>query len=345
MIAIHHLNKVFGEGPDAQYALKDINLHIKKGEIFGIIGKSGAGKSTLIRCVNRLEEPTSGSILVNNMNVTKMGDQALRMARRQMGMVFQHFNLLSRNTVFQNISLPLKLEGLSTAATIERVNSLLELTDLTEHRNKKPGQLSGGQKQRVALARALATSPKVLLSDEATSALDPTSTQSILKLIRDINKELGVTVMLITHEMDVVKSVCDRVAIIDRGEIIESGTVLELFTNPQSKVAKDFVATTTNVDIPITIKDRLHNKPRDNASTLIKIAYQGESASQPIIGFLIQKYNITINMLQGNIEIIHGETVGMMIVEIKGPNKHVTQAIEFLERNHLHVEVLGYLYD
>lgn len=345
MIAIKNLNKTFGHGAGTHTALKDINLNINKGEIFGIIGKSGAGKSTLIRCVNRLEEPSSGEILVNDMNVTQMNTQALRLARHQMGMVFQHFNLLSRRTVFQNISLPLQLEGLSHAATLERVNSLLELTDLCDHRNKKPSQLSGGQKQRVAIARALASSPKVLLSDEATSALDPSSTQSILELIRSVNKELGVTVMLITHEMEVVKSVCDKVAIIDKGQIVESGSVLDLFTKPQSEVAKEFVATTTKVELPINLKERLKDSPSSNSSTLIKIAYQGESASQPILGFLIQKYNLTINMLQGNIEVIHGETVGIMIVEIKGTDSHVTQAIDFLERNNLNVDVLGYLHD
>lgn len=343
MITIKDLSKSFGVGEQAHDALKDINLEIKKGEIFGIIGKSGAGKSTLIRCVNRLEEPTSGSIMVNHMDVTQMNTRELRLARRQMGMIFQHFNLLKRRTVFENIALPLELERLSHVAIQERVSSLLELTDLTEHRYKYPSQLSGGQKQRVAIARALAPSPKVLLSDEATSALDPTSTNAILALLRSINKELGITIMLITHEMEVVKDICDKVAIIDKGQIVESGTVLEVFTQPKTKVAKAFVAATTKVEIPPNVKARLKSKPSAKSSTLIKIAYHGESASQPIIGFLIQKYRITINMLQGNIELIHGETVGIMIVEIKGSSDHVEQSIDFLERNKLHVEILGYL--
>ncbi len=345
MITIKNLSKSFGVGSSKQVVLKNINLNIKKGEIFGIIGKSGAGKSTLIRCVNRLETPNQGDILVNNMNVTQMNNSELRLARRQMGMVFQHFNLMTRYTIYENISLPLKFEGLSHGATQERINHLLDLTELQDHRNKIPSQLSGGQKQRVAIARALASSPKVILSDEATSALDPSSTQSILKLLRSINEELGITIMLITHEMNVVKNVCDRVAVIDKGSIIESGNVLDLFTKPKTDIAKDFVATTSNVTLPPAVKQRLHPTATANSSLLIKISYHGDSASQPILGFLIQKYRITVNMLLGNIETIHGETVGTMVVEIKGDKQDLTESIEFLERNQLNVDILGHLHD
>lgn len=343
MISIKNLSKSYGEGDQRFEALKNINLTVNRGEIFGIIGKSGAGKSTLIRCVNRLEEPSSGSIYVNHMHLSQLPAEQLRMARRQMGMIFQHFNLLNRRTVYENVRLPLELAGLSASSMRAKIEPLLELTGLTEHAHKYPSQLSGGQKQRVAIARALAPNPKVLLSDEATSALDPSSTASIFELLKSINHELGITILLITHEMDVVKSICDRVAVIDNGEIIEQGSVLDLFTQPKTAVSQGFVKSSSRMDLPKSLKERLHKKPIPKGGTIIRIAYHGESAQQPIIGFLIQKYHITINILQGNIENIHDETVGILVVEISGSSDNVKKSLDFLERNDLHVEILGYV--
>ncbi len=343
MISIQSLNKTYGRGAKAHVALQDVSLEIEQGDVFGIIGKSGAGKSTLIRCLNRLEEPTSGKVVVDGQDLCSLDPKQLRLARRQIGMIFQHFNLLSRKTVYDNIAMPLKYAGLDERSIASKVEPLLALTGLQDHQNKYPSQLSGGQKQRVAIARALAPSPKLLLSDEATSALDPTTTRSILELLKNINQELGVTIVLITHEMDVVKQICDKVAIIHDSRIIEHSSVLSLFANPQTEVAMEFIKSSSKLDLSPQLQARLIHKPTEASGTLIRISYHGDSASQPIIGFLMQKYQITVNILQGHIDIIQGQTVGIMIVEVAGSGQDVEQAIEFLKRNELNVEVLGYV--
>lgn len=343
MISIKNLSKHYRINHQDVPALKNINLEVKPKEIFGIIGRSGAGKSTLIRCVNMLEQPSSGSVMIEGVCVTTMTAKQLREARRQMGMIFQHFNLLQSRNVFENISLPMELIGIPSAQIYERVSELLELTDLYEHAKQYPSQLSGGQKQRVAIARALATSPKVLLCDEATSSLDPRTTLSILELLRSINKELGITILLITHEMDVVKTICDTVAVIDKGEIIEQRDVIQLFTNPQTQVAIDLVKASSRMEIPRAIKDLLQTNASKGSGTILRIAYHGESASQPIISYLIQQFNVIINILQGYIETIKDEIVGVLIVEAIGDKDNIKKSIEFLERNELHVEILGYV--
>ncbi|MEZ8709346.1 ATP-binding cassette domain-containing protein, partial [Vibrio alginolyticus] len=233
MIKVNQVNKVFYQGTKEINALIDINLHIPQGQIFGVIGSSGAGKSTLIRCVNMLEAPTSGEVIVDGIDLTKLSKSELSEARRNIGMIFQHFNLLSSRTVFNNVALPLELAGRDKAAIEAKVSELLELVGLSDKRDTYPANLSGGQKQRVAIARALASDPKVLLCDEATSALDPATTQSILELLREINRKLSITILLITHEMDVVKSICHEVAIIGDGELVEKGTVGEIFAHPK----------------------------------------------------------------------------------------------------------------
>ncbi len=344
IITIRNLSKYYGFGTDRIEALKNINLDIKIGEVFGIIGRSGAGKSTLIRCVNMLETPSEGSVFVNKLNLTVMTDIELRRARKQIGMIFQHFNLLESRTVFENISLPLELIGATKTEIKSRVNELLALTELKRHQKQYPNQLSGGQKQRVAIARALATSPKVLLCDEATSALDPRSTQTILDLLKSINKELNITVMLITHEMDVVKEICQSVAVLHDGEIIEQGAVLDIFTNPQTQVAKDFIKTSTRMDIPKSLRRMLKPKPEDNDSRLIRISYRGSATSQPIIGYLISHFKLTINIIQANIETIQDETVGVLVVEVSGTEDNFQQGLIFLNRNQLNVEIIGYVH-
>ncbi|MBI2792882.1 MAG: methionine ABC transporter ATP-binding protein [Gammaproteobacteria bacterium] len=343
MISIRNLSKYYEIHHKKIPALKHVNLDVKPGEIYGIIGRSGAGKSTLIRCVNMLERPSEGNIYIEGTCVTEMGSAQLREARRQMGMIFQHFNLLQSRNVVDNIALPLELAGLSTDKIKTRVDELLGLTELSNHAKQYPSQLSGGQKQRVAIARALAYSPKVLLCDEATSSLDPQSTMSILELLRSINHELGITILLITHEMDVVKTICHRVGVIHQGEIIEQRNVIELFTDPHTQVAKDLVKASSRMEIPRVIKEMLQSSGDHDSGTIIRIAYHGESASQPIIGYLIQQYRININILQGNIETIQDQIVGVMIVEIKGDRTSVEKSISFLERNGLHVEILGYV--
>lgn len=343
MITIRNLSKYYQVQDQSVLALKNINLEVKSKEIFGIIGRSGAGKSTLIRCVNGLEKPSDGKVLIEGVCLTTMSPLELRDARKQMGMIFQHFNLLSTRTVRENIALPLELCRAPKSTIENRVNELLELTELGNHQYQYPSQLSGGQKQRVAIARALATSPKILLSDEGTSSLDPRSTASILELLRNINQELGITILLITHEMDVVKTICDRVAVIDRGEIVEERPVIELFTNPQSLVAQDLVKASSRMEIPRALKDLLSANATKDSGTILRIAYHGESASEPIISYLIQQYRIIINILQGYIETIQNQIVGVMIVEIVGDKENVDKSISFLERNGLHVEILGYV--
>ncbi|MEN6523853.1 MAG: ATP-binding cassette domain-containing protein, partial [Anaerolineaceae bacterium] len=238
MISIKNVKKVFGEGDNQLHALDDVSINIERGEIFGVVGPSGAGKSTLIRCVNMLEKPTSGSIKVNNIEVTTLSSQELRKARQRMGMIFQHFNLLSSRTVTDNVAFPLEITGVEKSIREERVKELLKLVDLSEKADAYPAQLSGGQKQRVGIARALATQPDILLSDEATSALDPQTTTSILNLLKELNRNLGLTILLITHEMEVVRQICDRVAVLKNGKVVESGTLNDLMTQPDSYIAR-----------------------------------------------------------------------------------------------------------
>lgn len=343
MISVRNLSKNYPLGDHTFAALKNINLNIKAKEIFGIVGRSGAGKSTLIRCINGLEKPTSGSVLIEGYCLTTLSASELRDARKQMGMIFQHFNLLSTRTVRENIALPLEFCGIPKRKIHSRVDELLALVELENHQSQTPRQLSGGQKQRVAIARALATSPKILLCDEGTSSLDPQSTASILELLQNIRQELGLTIFLITHEMDVVKTICDRVAILDKGEIVEESSVIALFTNPQSNIGKDLVKATSRLSIPPAVKDLLKATATHSSGTILRIAYHGESASEPIISYLIQQYQIIINILQGYIETIQQKIVGVMIVEIIGNKENVEKSIDFLERNGLNVEILGYV--
>lgn len=344
MISIQNVTKTFLAGNKPVKALDNINIEIKQGEIFGIIGRSGAGKSTLIRCVNLLERPDSGMIQVNRQNLTTLSTVELRKARRQIGMIFQHFNLLKSKTVFENIALPMQLNNESKGLIQSRVHELLKLTELSSHKDHYPSQLSGGQKQRVAIARALVHSPKVLLSDEATSALDPRSTQSIFELLKTINKELGITILLITHEMDVVKAICDRVAVIHHGNIIEEQPVLDLFTSPQTQMAKDFVKTAARMDIPRIYKHILHEYPSEKSTQLIRIAYKGNAASEPIITHLIKKFDLSVNIIQANMEVIQDQMLGLLIVELQGKDKKINQGLTFLEESGLIIERLGYVH-
>ena len=250
MIKLKNISKIFDISGKKLTALDNVSLEIPKGQICGVIGASGAGKSTLIRCVNLLEKPTSGSVIIDGKELTELSEAQLIQERRNIGMIFQHFNLLSSRTVFGNIALPLELEKKPQEHIQQKVNALLELVGLNDKRDVYPANLSGGQKQRVAIARALASDPKVLLCDEATSALDPATTQSILKLLKEINRTLGITILLITHEMDVVKRICDQVAVIDKGQLIEQGSVSEIFSNPKTSLAQEFIRSTFHISLP-----------------------------------------------------------------------------------------------
>ena len=343
MIDIRALSLIYPGPQGPVKALRGIDLHIQAGEVFGIIGKSGAGKSSLVRTINLLNRPTSGAVIVNGRDVMQLGDAALRAARREIGMVFQHFNLLSSRTVFDNAALPLELAGMDKAAIRQRVEPLLELVGLSALAQRYPAQISGGQKQRVGIARALASRPKVLLSDEATSALDPETTRSILALLRKINREMGLTVVLITHQMQVIKEVADRVAVIDGGRIVEIGPVLEVFTRPQQAVTKSLVDEIVPQELPASVLQRVQalsaqlDGKGDGANglsgQLLRLSYAGESAYQPILSHLIRDLGLDLSILHGQIDEIQGQTFGSLAVFASGGAAQMHSAVAYL-RSH-----------
>ncbi|RAW91153.1 methionine ABC transporter ATP-binding protein MetN [Photorhabdus laumondii] len=343
MIKLFHINKIFQQGARSINALSDISLHVPQGQIYGVIGSSGAGKSTLIRCVNMLERPTSGQVLVNGQDLTILSDSDLTRARRRIGMIFQHFNLLSSRTVFGNIALPLELDNIPKAEIKKRVDELLELVGLTDKHDAYPANLSGGQKQRVAIARALANSPKVLLCDEATSALDPATTRSILELLKDINRRLGLTILLITHEMDVVKRICDQVAVISGGQLIEQDIVSEVFSHPKTPIAQAFIQSTFHLDIPEDYVQKMQSYPAPNLSPLLKLEFTGQSVDAPLISMAVRRFNIDMNILSSQIDYAGGVKFGVMLAELHGENGGVESTIKFLQDHHVKVEVLGYV--
>ncbi|KPD04337.1 methionine ABC transporter ATP-binding protein MetN [Moellerella wisconsensis] len=343
MIKLSNINKVFQQGSRSIQALTDISLHVPAGQVYGVIGTSGAGKSTLIRCVNMLERPTSGEVIVGGQNLTSLSEKALTRARRSIGMIFQHFNLLSSRNVFGNVALPLELDNMPKEDIKKRVLELLELVGLSDKKDAYPANLSGGQKQRVAIARALANSPQVLLCDEATSALDPATTRSILELLKDINRRLGLTILLITHEMDVVKRICDQVAVISDGKLIEQDSVSAVFSHPKTPIAQDFIKSTLVVDIPEDYKERLQSVSGPNLSPLLKLEFTGQSVDAPLISMVVRKFDIDINILSSQIDYAGGVKFGVMLAEIHGVNDGIESTIDFLTEHHVKVEVLGYV--
>ena len=344
MIDLQNVEKTYFSKNGDVHALKKTNLHINAGEIFGIIGLSGAGKSTLIRCINMLETPTAGKVFVDGQELTAMRNSELRKARQNIGMIFQHFNLLASRTVYDNIAFPLEIQGIDKAVIKQKVEPLLELVGLTDRRDHYPSQLSGGQKQRVGIARALASNPKILLCDEATSALDPQTTKSILELLRDINKRLNLTIVMITHQMQVVKDICDRVAVIEHGSIIEEGSLLDLFTNPQTATTKEFISTINNVELPAILKNtKIFLDYQPNTTPIIRISFIGNSAGDPLISTLIKNYSVDVNIIYGNIDSIKDTPYGTMVVELSGTKDNMETAISYLQERNLKIEVLGYV--
>ncbi len=343
MIEISHVNKVFYQGTKEINALKDINLNIQQGTIFGVIGSSGAGKSTLIRCVNMLERPTNGSVIVDGVDLTKLSSKQLSEARRNIGMIFQHFNLLSSRTVFENVALPLELAGQSVSHIEKKVSELLQLVGLAEKRDTYPSNLSGGQKQRVAIARALASDPKVLLCDEATSALDPATTQSILELLKEINRKLNITILLITHEMDVVKSICHQVAIIGDGELVEKGSVGDIFAHPKTELAHQFIRSTLDLSIPDDYQVRLQPTRVEGSYPLVRLEFTGATVDAPLMSQISRKFNIDVSILSSDLDYAGGVKFGMMVAEIFGNEENDNAAIQYLRDNKVKVEVLGYV--
>lgn len=332
MITFKNVTKTFS-GSSTVHALRGINLSIPAGEIFGIIGQSGAGKSTLIRCINMLERPDSGEIWVNGVLMNELSDRDLREARKKIGMIFQHFNLLNSRTVSQNIAFPLELAGCPKAEIRNKVKSLADLVGLNDKLKSFPEQLSGGQKQRVGIARALATEPAILLCDEATSALDPETTTSVLSLLRKINEELGLTIVLITHEMAVIQEICDSVAVLENGVLEETGPVMEVFTRPRSEAAKRMLQGFLSAKFSAS-------EWQQPGSTLLKLTFLDDKAHQPIISQMIRRHGIDVNILFGRIDKMKASPFGMLMVELTGSNGQIAQAIEFLQENQVGVEVL-----
>lgn len=308
MIELKHINKIY----NGFNALNDISLTIKDGEIYGIIGQSGAGKSTLVRCINMLEPPTSGDVIVNGRNMVTLSKRELREERKKIGMIFQHFNLLSSRTVYENVAFPLELSNVPQGEQKERINDILELVGLADYRNKYPAQLSGGQKQRIGIARAIVSNPSVLLSDEATSALDPETVKSILQLLKDINKKLGITIVMITHQMEVIKEIAQHVAVIEHGKIIEEGSVINLFTNPQTETLKKFVGSVMSSELPAQLSHmNIHpTKKHESDNILISLSFRGDVTNEPIIAQLIKKYNLNVSILYGSIDYIQDISFG-----------------------------------
>lgn len=328
MIKIENLVKVYENGFKA---VNDISLEVKKGEIFGIIGLSGAGKSSLIRCINRLEEPTSGNIFIDGKDIVKMNDKELKDARKNMSMIFQSFNLFYQKNVFENIAYPLKINGWKKEDIEKRVKTLLEYVNLSEKIFEYPANLSGGQKQRVAIARALAIQPKILLCDEATSALDPQSTKSILELLLRIRDEFNLTIILITHQMEVVKAICDRAGVIENGEIIEQDTVLKLFTSPKTQTTKNFIE-----NLP-EFTDYEKFLREDYSGFLLRLGFTKESSTKPVISELIRQKNIDVNIISGNIDKIKEGKVGHLIIEVFEKDR-IDEIKTFLEERKILVE-------
>lgn len=329
MIKLENVSKTFEYNGKKVEAVKDISLQINKGDIFGIIGFSGAGKSTLVRLVNFLENPTKGKIVVNNHELSSISSKQLRHLRRKIGMIFQSFNLFNSRTVFGNVAYPLKLENRPKEEIHHRVTELLRFVGLEDKSDKYPEQLSGGQKQRVGIARALATSPDILLCDEATSALDPETTGEILNLLKKVNEEYNITILLITHEMNVIRSICNRVAVMENGRIIEEGEVFKVFSGPQENTTKNFISTVLNDRLSPGLIERLKEK---HLNKIYRIVFSGESTNEPILSELTSRHNVYFNIIYGSINELQNQLFGNLIVEFIGEDKKVEEMLSSLRK-------------
>ncbi len=341
MIELTHISKNFASGGRTVHAVQDVSLSIGKGEIFGIIGFSGAGKSTLVRCINLLERPTSGSVTVDGKKMTALSARELRQARKKIGMIFQHFNLMPSRTVFGNVAYPLRGSGLSREQIADKVHRLLELVGIGDKAEAYPKQLSGGQKQRVAIARALANDPNVLLCDEATSALDPQTTKAILRLLKNLNEKLGITVVIITHEMAVVKEICDRVAVMEHGRVVEQGEVFNVFADPRQEITRSFIHTTSNLrKIEELIEEDSPVVQLKPGELIVRLSYIQRNVSEPLISTVSRKFDITLNIIFSDIAIVQNAPIGGTVAIISGEREQITQAIAYLIEKNVGVEVI-----
>ena len=331
MIQLEHIDVTFQQKKRQIQAVKDVTLHIQEGDIYGIVGYSGAGKSTLVRVINLLQVPTNGKIIVDGNvlfdNKVTLTAEQLRRKRQDIGMIFQHFNLMSQLTAEENVAFALKHSSLSKEEKKEKVHTLLELVGLADRAENYPSQLSGGQKQRVAIARALANDPKILISDESTSALDPKTTKQILALLQDLNQKLGLTIVLITHEMQIIKDIANCVAVMQDGQLIEEGSVLDIFSNPQQDLTKDFISTATGIDEAMDkIEQQEIVKHLASNSLLVQMKYAGTSTDEPLLNEIYKHHQVTANILYGNIEILGGTPVGELVVVLSGQKENLVAA-------------------
>ncbi len=333
MLEFRNVSKVYSAKKKEVVGVDNVSLTINSGDIFGIVGYSGAGKSSLLRCINLLERPTSGEILINGKDLTKLSRNELRLARLKIGMIFQHFYLISQKTVGENIAFALKAASMPANAIPDRVDELLEMVGLAEKRDVYPAQLSGGQKQRVGIARALANNPAMLLCDEATSALDPKTTVSILRLLKEINKKLGITIVLITHEMDVVKEICNRMAVMQDGKVIEEGDVYDIFASPQKILTQEFISSVVSFDIPKTIL-------KDVRGQIVKILFKGNVAGEGVISDTMQCFEVKGNFLHGTIEYIQERPLGIFLMELQGEDSELAKARVYMTERGAIVEVV-----
>lgn len=337
MIEIKNLVKKYKTSDGYITAINNINLSIKDGEIYGVIGLSGAGKSSLVRCINLLETPTSGEIIVDGVNLSNKTGKELQTERKKIGMVFQHFNLLMNKTVYENVAFPMKINKFPNDEIQKRVPELLDLVGLLDKKDSYPSELSGGQKQRVGIARALSAYPSLIMCDEATSALDPYTTKQILELLKEVNEKLGITIIIITHEMDVIKSTCDKVAIMENGNIIEDGAVEEVLIRPKTQAAKDFFG---KVDINTT--NEAYKKAIKTDGVLISAIFEGDNSVDPFISKMVKTYDVDASILLGNIEDINDTLIGHLVLKIEGSQSEIDKAITYLKSEKINVEVLNY---
>lgn len=341
MIELIDVSKTFTLDNKEVHAVKDVSVTIEEGEIFGVIGYSGAGKSTLVRCINMLERPTSGQVVIDNVDLTTLEERHLRRQRQNIGMIFQQFNLLSSRTAYQNVEFPLKNLGYSKASRKEKVNSLLELVGISEKANAYPSELSGGQKQRVAIARALAIDPAILLCDEATSALDPQTTKSILKLLKEVNKKLGITIVIITHEMDVIKEICNRVAVMEDGRVVELNDVVSVFSNPEAQITKEFISSTSSLSrIDELIDEKASIVDLDAGQQIWRLDFYGEKTEEAIIAEVTKKFDINPSIIFANVEVITNTVLGSLIVVLNISGDLEQKVFDYFNNRNIKVEVI-----
>ena len=341
MIRLENVSKTFTDSNKEVHAVNNVSLTINDGDIFGIIGFSGAGKSTLVRCINLLEKPTDGKVFVDDAEITALSGKELRKARKKIGMIFQHFNLMPSRTIFGNVAYPLRGSGLPKEEIKEKVHHLLELVGISEKENAFPSQLSGGQKQRVAIARALANDPNILLCDEATSALDPQTTKSILKLLQQLNQTLGITVVVITHEMAVVKEICNRVAVMDHGDVVEEGEVFHVFASPKESLTRSFIKTTSNLQkIEELIAADSPVVATKEGELIVRLSYVEKNTSEPLISTVTQKFGIILNIVFADVEIVQNAPIGGTVAIVSGESSKIDEALQYLRDKNVGVEVI-----